>query len=63
MIIMKKIANSDYTLIDDSEQLNHNEMSEIIFTTGTTGNPKGVLLSHKTTLKNCNEYKYIHWLK
>ena len=47
----QKITSLDYTLIDDSEQLNHNEMSEIIFTTGTTGTPKGVLLSHKTTLR------------
>lgn len=37
-------------------------MSEVIFTTGTTGNPKGVLLSHLTvikTAKNINRFTEI----
>jgi long-chain acyl-CoA synthetase len=58
----KEIERLSYNLIDTSEQINHNEMSEVIFTTGTTGDPKGVLLSHLTvteTAKNINKFTKI----
>jgi len=54
-----EIISCDFDLINNSSQINHNEMSEIIFTTGTTGDPKGVLLSHDTvfeTAKNINRF-------
>ena len=54
-----ELKNYDYTMIDNADQTEDNEMSEIIFTTGTTGNPKGVLLSHNTvymTAKNINKF-------
>tara|TARA_B100000965_G_scaffold402799_1_gene429543 strand:- start:412 stop:1821 length:1410 start_codon:yes stop_codon:yes gene_type:complete len=58
-------TNKDYQEISDikcetiknSDQITSNSFSEIIFTTGTTGNPKGVLLSHEViykTAKNIN---------
>ena len=56
------VEKLSYDLIENSEQINHNEMSEVIFTTGTTGNPKGVLLSHFTvveTAKNINRFTEI----
>lgn len=56
------VEKLSYDLIENSEQINHNEMSEVIFTTGTTGNPKGVLLSHLTvveTAKNINRFTEI----
>lgn len=43
----------------NSEQKKHNEFSEIIFTTGTTGVAKGVLISHDTVLQtaiNINKF-------
>lgn len=45
--------------IKNADQITSNGFSEVIFTTGTTGNPKGVLLSHKViyeTAKNINLY-------
>ena len=58
----QEIEKLSYHLVGNSEQVNHNEMSEVIFTTGTTGNPKGVLLSHSTvidTAKNINRFTKI----
>ncbi len=57
--LYNELKNCDYTLIDSADQIENNEMSEIIFTTGTTGNPKGVLLSHNTvyrTAENINKF-------
>lgn len=54
-----ELKDREYIMIDNSDQTEDNEMSEIIFTTGTTGNPKGVLLSHNTvykTAKNINKF-------
>ena len=57
--LYEKIEHYDYTLINNANQVIHNEFSEIIFTTGTTGSPKGVLLSHRTvyeTAYNINKF-------
>jgi len=55
----KEVTKIEFKPIINSEQETHNEISEIIFTTGTTGSPKGVLISHETTLNtaiNINKF-------
>jgi long-chain acyl-CoA synthetase len=55
----KEVTKSEFKPIINSEQVTHNDISEIIFTTGTTGSPKGVLISHETTLNtaiNINKF-------
>ena len=52
----QKVIECKFEPILNSEQVSNNHLSEIIFTTGTTGEPKGVLISHDT-IKNRNEYK------
>ena len=55
----KEVAESEFKPIINSEQVIHNDISEIIFTTGTTGSPKGVLISHETILNtaiNINKF-------
>ena len=54
-----KVTNSEFKPIINSEQVTHNDISEIIFTTGTTGSPKGVMISHETTFNtamNINKF-------
>ena len=34
-------------------QLSTNELATIVYTSGTTGPPKGVMLTHKNILSNC----------
>lgn len=51
------VLSSKSEPLKNGNQIHENPLSEVIFTTGTTGNPKGVLLSHKTineTAKNIN---------
>ena len=53
----QEISDIKCETIKNSNQITSNSFSEIIFTTGTTGNPKGVLLSHEViykTAKNIN---------
>lgn len=53
----QEISDIKCETIKNSDQITDNSLSEVIFTTGTTGNPKGVLLSHETiyqTAKNIN---------
>lgn len=55
----QKVMECKFEPILDSEQVSNNYLSEIIFTTGTTGEPKGVLISHDTVLKtamNINKF-------
>lgn len=55
----EEVSKMNFSPIINSEQIFHNEISEIIFTTGTTGLPKGVLISHETTVNtaiNINKF-------
>ena len=55
----QKVIECKFEPILNSEQVSNNHLSEIIFTTGTTGEPKGVLISHDTVLKtamNINKF-------
>ena len=55
----QKVIECKFEPILNSEQVSNNHLSEIIFTTGTTGKPKGVLISHDTVLKtamNINKF-------
>lgn len=52
-----KILGIKCETIKNADQITSNDFSEVIFTTGTTGEPKGVLLSHEViyeTAKNIN---------
>lgn len=47
-------------LIDDAKQGVHNEdMFTLLYTSGTTGKPKGVMLSHRNILSNLEACRYI----
>ena len=55
----KEVLLSKSKSLTNGDQVCSNPLSEIIFTTGTTGKPKGVLLSHETiyeTAKNINQF-------
>jgi long-chain acyl-CoA synthetase len=55
--VYQEISDIKCDTIKNSDQITYNSFSEVIFTTGTTGKPKGVLLSHETiyqTAKNIN---------
>lgn len=41
----------DQAVLDRAKALNENDLSDLLFTSGTTGKPKGVMSSHGQTLK------------
>ena len=51
-ITFKEIFNSDYKK-EINRKINRKSTSCIIYTSGTSGNPKGVMLSHGGILSNC----------
>ena len=53
-ILLKDIFNQNYVETQKNNiQLNRKDLACIIYTSGTGGNPKGVMLSHGGILNNC----------
>ena len=44
---------SSYSEKIDLPKISRNDVSSIIYTSGTSGNPKGVILSHRSIIHNC----------
>jgi len=43
---------NNLVVLNDQDQQNENDCAEIIFTSGSAGKPKGVMLSHKNLITN-----------
>ena len=54
MNINQIFANKNFSLLNFSElKIQRKDVACIIYTSGTQGNPKGVVLSHGGILNNC----------
>ena len=66
-----RLSNLDWTNTDPvrpAVTLHPNDIAEIVFTSGATGEPKGVLISHRNILSNLTSpekiiSKYVKWFR
>jgi len=65
---LNKMVSKGKKLIDNGSQvyrdikLNPKEVTSIIFTSGTTGNPKGVMLSQRNIISNIVQMRSLIWI-
>ncbi len=74
--IIQNNNNIEYSIIEEIKYQKRQDTACIIYTSGTGGNPKGVMLSHGAMLQNCagaqellktiitdiNEIRFLSWL-
>ena len=74
--LIKNQENQNYNFDDEIKSIKRTDTACIIYTSGTGGNPKGVMLSHGAMLSNCtgaqvllknllegmDEIKFLSWL-
>ncbi len=74
--LIKNQENDNYVFDDEIKSIKRTDTACIIYTSGTGGNPKGVMLSHGAMLSNCtgaqillknllegmDEIKFLSWL-
>lgn len=49
--LARSAATAEQTILDQIARLSPDDVSDVIFTSGTTGSPKGVMLRHGTSLR------------
>ena len=57
--LIKENSNSDFNLSEIIKNHSRKDTACIIYTSGTGGNPKGVMLSHGAMLTNCEGAKHL----
>jgi len=57
--LIKENSNSDFNLSEIVKNHSRKDTACIIYTSGTGGNPKGVMLSHGAMLTNCEGAKHL----
>ena len=74
--LIKTTQNNNYDFNEETKSIKRTDTACIIYTSGTGGNPKGVMLSHGAMLSNCtgaqillknllegmDEIKFLSWL-